>query len=232
MLVKSIKATDAGQDALAGLQMGEFQKIHDWKIENTLIGQTQLSPQWFAIKHPEIYAQIIAGNTEVIKELIDKGLLDPAAVLQHAANSGSTNLLSAMGTFSLLPGGQQNTYGVPDQKTLPQPPAGSGNIHSRIKEEVGMLERGMSGVKIKVIPGQDEQGILDDSYGMIIRVPRNSGGNIDIKLAFLKNYPQTPPDYLEVIVNEEACSFESSVLRHWSGQYILEIVIEVKQYLG
>lgn len=236
VLVTSIKATDAGQDALAGLQMKEFTKIHDWQIENTLIAQTQLSPQWFLINRPEIYAQIIAGNTEVIKELIDKGLMDPAAFASlPALGSGSipyTTVLPGLGMSSLSPGGQQNTYGVPDQKTSPQLPAGSGNVHSRIEEEIRMLERNIPGIKIKASPGQNEQGILDGSYGLAIRVPRNSGGNIDIRLSFLKSYPQTPPDYLEVIVNEEMCPFESSVLRHWSGQYILEIVREVKQYFG
>lgn len=236
VLTLSIKATDAGNDALAQLQMGEFAKVQDWRVENAILQQTQVTPQWLMINRPELYAQLMAGNQEIIKEMIDKGLLDPAGFLNQSANAPANNanqLLSGYGLPGVpgMPGlPPPQSFQNPNTLTPPQPDSVAKDIHSRMREELNYLEK-LPGAKIESKPGTDHRGIPDGSYDLRIRIPRSSGGEIVIYLVCQAGYPQSAPA-MDVEINGESTPFQSATLRRWAGQYLVEIVREVKQYFG
>jgi len=236
VLTTSIKATDTGSDALAQMQMGQFQKVQDWRVDNAILQQTQVTPQWLMINRPELYAQLMAGNQEIIREMIDKGLLDPAGFLNQPSNAPGydpTRILEGYGLGGLpgLPGvtapmGQPS----PNTSATPQLTGGGKDVHSRMREELNLLDK-ISGIRVDQKPGTDERGIPDGSYDLRIRVPRSSGGEIVIYITCQATYPQLPP-ILEIEVNGESTPFQSAILRRWTGQYLVEIVREVKQYFG
>jgi hypothetical protein len=248
VLTTSIKATDAGQDALAQLQMSEFTKVQDWRVDNMIVQQTQVTPQWLMINRPDLYAQLAAGNLEVMKEMIDKGLLDPAGFLNQSASAPGYNPnqllgnmgLPGMGTLQPPAANQPQGYAPPGQPApggptaqLPQgqPTASGGDVHARMRDEIGYLER-LPGAKVDTKPGVDQRGIADGSYDLRIQLPRSSGGLIVIYITVSANYPQTPPASFEVEVNNELTPFQSANLRRWNGQYLVEIVREVKQFFS
>ena len=247
VLTTSIKATDAGNDALAQLQMSQFTKVQDWRLDNEMMRQVKVTPEWLMINRPEIYAQIMAGNQEIIKEMIDKGLMDPAGFLNQAANSPMSNPLQSLSNFGLpgfansgFPGmqglpsptgqsgsGSQNSFG---QSNSPQLGSGQRDVHARMREEISMLQR-QPGAKTESKPGTDSNGIADGSYDLRVRVPRNSGGEIIVYFTCSPDYPQSAP-VMEVEINGETTPFQSAIMRRWTGQYMVEIVREVKQYFG
>jgi len=87
VLVTSIKATDAGNDALARLQFDHLQKVEAWKLDSFMTQNSRVTEEWMIIHRPEIYREIKAGNFALLKEMIDKGLLAPEAFLNERANS-------------------------------------------------------------------------------------------------------------------------------------------------
>jgi hypothetical protein len=193
------------------------------------------------VNRPEIYAQLMAGNMEVVKELIDKGLLDPAGVLNQTSGSPGynpnqiiNNLLS--GGMGGMMGGFQNPQsnsGMPGQQNTGsqgqlQAPTPQQNIHDRIREEIKLLEK-LPGAKTEAKPGTDDYGIPDNSYDLRVRVARGSGGEIIVYFTCPAGYPKTPP-ILAVEINDEEVPFQSAVLRRWIGQYLVEIVHEIRQF--
>jgi hypothetical protein len=243
VLTTSIKATDVGNDALAQLQMGQFTKVQDWRVDNAIMQQTQVTPQWLMINRPELYAQLMAGNQEIIKEMVDKGLVDPAGFLNQPTNAPAynpANFLSGMGIPGLnppnLPNVPNNTPVQSPQGSVPQlsggMPTGGGSkdIHSRMREELPYLEK-LPGVRLESKAGADNRGIPDGSYNLRIRMPRSSGGEIIIYFTCDHSFPQTPP-LMDVEIGGESTPFQSAILRRWNGQYLVEIVREIKQYFG
>lgn len=238
VMVTSIKATDAGNDALAQLQMGEFTKVQDWRVDNAIMQQSQITPQWLMVNRPELYAQLMAGNQEIIKEMIDKGLMDPAGLLNQPTNAPGYNpnqILSGFGLSGIpgLPAGPTPTGQGQNPQTMsntPQLTGGNKDIHTRMREEIDYLEK-MAGAVIKSKPGMDDRNIPDGSYDLQVRIPRSSGGEITLYFTCQSNYPQVPPAF-DIEVNGEATPFQSAILRRWSGQYLIEIAREAKQYFG
>ena len=102
VLVTSIKATDAGTDVLAQQTMKEYTTVRDWQVDSMMIQQSQMTPEWLMVHRPEIYQQLIAGNLEVLKEMIDKGLLDPAGFLNQPTGATPVDPLKLMSSF--IPG--------------------------------------------------------------------------------------------------------------------------------
>lgn len=232
VLTTSIKATDAGADALAQLQMGEFTRVQDWRVDNAILQQTQVTPQWLMVNRPELYARLMAGNQEILREMIDKGLLDPAGFLNQSMGSSTASPIQLLSGYGLggIPGLPQPGTSQSQVTPMPQLSGGSKDIHSRMREEIGYLEK-LPGTKIDSKPGSDDHGIPDGSYDLRVQTPRSSGGKIDIYFTCQAGYPQVPP-LVEIEVDEEFTPFQSATLRRWTGQYLVEIVREVKQYFG
>lgn len=235
VLTSSIKATDTGSDALANLQMGEYTKVQDWRVDNMMLQQSQITPEWLMVNRPELYAQLAAGKLEVMKELIDKGLLDPAGFLNQPAGAPTYDPLKLTNDLLGLNSGlnQQQGVGSVGTNQLPvgntQPTIGK-DIHTRIREELNYLEN-QPGIKVDTKAGMDARGIPDGSYDLRVSLARAGGGNIYLYFTCLPTFPQTPPVF-EVEVDGELTPFESSILRSWRGQYLVEIVREVRQYFG
>lgn len=239
VLTTSIKATDAGSDALAQLQMSEFTKVQDWRVDNAILSQSKITPEWLMVNRPELYAQIMSGNKDIILGMVDKGMLDPAGFLNQPTTAAAYNpfdLLSGFGVMG-IPGMPGLNPGQPSQSSAstngqnnPLLSSGKQDIHSRIREELTYLEK-MAGIKIDSKPGMDGRGIPDGSYNLCVSIPRNSGGDIILYFACQADYPTVVP-FMEVEVNGEATPFQSATLRRWNGQYLVEIVREVKQYFG
>lgn len=242
VLVTSIKATDAGTDSLGQLKSAGFSRITEWQVENEILSRSQITPQWLMVNRPDIYTQYMAGNFEVVKELIDKGLLDPAgilnqtpgaagydpnAMLNQLLSGGMTGLLGGNNQNSQIPQGANGTYGGTQRNQLPahSQPA---SIHDRMREEIRLIEK-LPGVRVEFKPGTDNHGIPDNSYDGMVQVPRGSGGKIAIYFTCLETYPQSPP-VVDVELNGEPVPFQSAILRRWSSQYLIEIVHEVRQY--
>ena len=229
VMVTSIKATDAGSDALAQQQMSEYTQARDSQLSNAISQGTQITPQWLMINRPELYAQLMAGKVQVERELIDKGLLDPAAFLNQPSSSSGFNPSNILGQFGnpMLSG---QFGGGTQQPQITDQSFAQKDSHSRIKEEIGYLKK-ISGVKVENKPGQDNDGIPDGSYDIRMTMPRASGGNITIYFSCSKNFPVDPP-VMDVEVDDEDVPFQSATLRRWAGQYLVEIAREVKQYFG
>jgi hypothetical protein len=236
VLVTSIKATDAGSDMLAQQQMKEFTTLRDWQLDSMMTQQSRITPEWLMIHRPEVYAQLMTGNQALLKEMIDKGLLDPAGFLNQTTGAPPLDVTKLIGTF---PGMGPSAAGLGAPPGLPQPqlPAqatsGSGaaiDIHARMREEVSYLEK-LPGAKIQAKPGSDTIGIPDGSYDVKIDVPRTSGGLITLFVTCPVGYPQKAPE-LDVDVDGQQTPFQSAIMRRWTGQYLVEIAREVKQFFG
>lgn len=231
VMVTSIKATDTGNDVLAQQQMSEFTRVRDWQLDSAIVQGTQITPQWMMINRPEIYAQLMTGNFQVVKELIDKGLLDPAAFLNQPSGAASFDPSNMLGGFMnpMLTGtqfgGNQNAPMLTDQGPAPKK-----DVNSRIREEIGYLKN-LAGASVENKPGQDDDGVPDGSFDIRLTMPRASGGTIAVYITCPNGYPTTPPT-IEVEIDEADTPFQSAVLRRWSGQYLVEIAREVKQYFG
>lgn len=234
--VNTIKAKDTADDALAQQSMKELTAVRDMQLDNVLSAGTNINMNWIMLKHPELAAQIMAGNLEVVKELIDKGLMDPAGFLNQPAagqQPGVGQLLGGMGMPGIpgLSGGQQPAAGPQLMSGGQQPPSQAGkDIHARMREEIDYLER-LPGAKVETQPGTDDRGIPDGSYDLRVTLPRISGGSLVVYLTCSASYPKALPA-IDVEVDGQDTPFQSNILTHWTGQYLVELVREVKQYFG
>ena len=83
VLTTSIKATDAGNDALAAREMTEYERLRDWKLEQETTAQSQVTWAWLLTYRPEVAQRMIETYGMMAKEMIDKGLLDPAGFMNQ-----------------------------------------------------------------------------------------------------------------------------------------------------
>lgn len=235
VLTTSIKATDAGSDALAARQMEEFTRVRDWELEQKTTAQSQVTWAWLLSYRPEVAQQMIETYGMMAKEMIDKGLLDPAGFMNKPLEGpGQTNPMNMLGALGMptmgLSGGQTNQ----PQLTAPggggQATRSTSDIHTRIKEEIGYL-KGLPGAKVEAGAGVDEDGIPDGSYNLCVTLPRSSGGQIVLYFICASGYPAQAP-VVEAEINGQATPFQSATLRRWQGQYLIEIAREAKQWFG
>lgn len=240
VLVTTIKATDTSEDALATQQLSEYTTYRDWQLDQTMLSQSQMTWEWLLVHRPEIAQQMLATYGEVAKEMIDKGLLDPAGFLNQPTDLGQgdmnlanpANLLQNFG-FPGLPG--QSEDDPAQQRHLranaDRSPSSGSDIHTRMREEVRLLQK-ETGVEVETTPGVDSSGIPDGSYNLRVKVPRISGGTIIMYIACLPNYPQHAPA-IDFEVDGQDRSFESTIMRRWNGQqYLVEIAREAKGWFG
>jgi len=236
VITTKIKATDTGNDALASFQKEQWEKVQEFMIEKGLTEQINLSPAWLALNRPEIYAQMLAGNTAVITQMIDKGLVDPAGFLNQPANSNGLSQNSAntfvQNLLGITTGNVQNNQPqTANQTDSPIQLGASGtDDRSRMKEEIRLL-RTITGANVESNPGI-ENGVPDGTYAIKMNFPRSSGGEIVIYFYCPENYPKTSPD-ISIEVDGEETPFQSAVLQRWNRcNYLVEIVREVKQRIG
>jgi hypothetical protein len=242
VLVTSISATDTGVDALAGQQLKEYNTARDWQLDQVMTQQSQVTWEWLLLHRPEVAQQMLATYGQVAREMIDKGLLDPAGFLNQPANSiGPINPAFFLENLGFpgggLFGGQQPPPAMP---TRPQTSISSqltagqsstiSDSHARMREEISYLQK-LPGVTIETQPGVDEHRIPDGSYNLRVNLPRSSGGQITLYFACLPGYPRQPPA-VDAEVDGQDTPFPSAILRRWTGQYLVEIVREAEQRFG
>lgn len=235
ILVTSIK----GADLIAEQNIKEYTTVRDWQLDNAILQQSQVTPQWLMMHRPEIYQQMLAGNTEVLKELIDKGLVDPAGFLNQPVGAEAAswqNVVSNMGAMTGMtmlqtgPGamGQQQPRQIPQDAS---PPAASQDTLSRIKEDIRYL-KAMSGVQAQAGTGVDPStGLPDGTYNFRVEWTAGSGQPVVLLAHCSASYPKESPA-IQIELNGRPAVFESAILRRWSGQYLVEITREVRDYYG
>lgn len=226
VLVTSIKATDAGSDALARMEMERLQTLEQWKTDAYMTQNSRVTWEWILLHRPEVAQQLIQQHGAIIKELVDKGLFDPAGFLNQPTNTPQNNnpfgMLGSLSGFPTLTSGMSNP--PQGQSQLGAGAPSSGDLHSRMREEIGFL---------KGIPGaQVETKLADDgSYLVHMSLPRTSGGELALYLECPVGYPRAAPA-VTVEVDGEETSFQPSLLRRWTGQYLVEIAREAKSFFG
>jgi regulator of protease activity HflC (stomatin/prohibitin superfamily) len=235
VFVTALKPTDAGSDALAKLQFKEFEQRRAWQTQNEMLSQSQITPQWLLINQPEIYKQILAGNTEVLKAYIEHQGGDPARILQQFA-TGAPFDLPGMGPPGMqMPFGGNGQPAVGSGFTPPRLGAGSPSSTgpdalARIREEVELLRK-IPGASVEARAGQVD-GLPDGTYGVEARVPRPAGGMLTLRFDCSAQFPSTAP-MLEVMLDDQPSAFNSVVARQWgTHRYLVEIVNEARQYFG
>lgn len=225
VLVTSIKATDAGSDALAQLDMGRLQTLKQWETDAFITQNSRVTWDWLVMHRPELAAQLIQQHGAIIKELVDKGLFDPAGFLNQPTNTPQANNpfgMMGMGGFPSLVPGMSNPS--PTQPQIGAGASSGGDLHSRMREEIGYL---------KNLPGAQVETRLADDGAYLVRVtlPRTSGGELALVLECPAGYPRTAP-VVTVELDGEETSFQSTLLRRWTGQYLVEIAREAKSFFG
>ena len=236
VLVTSIK----GADIIAEQNIKEYTTVRDWQLDNAILQQSQVTPQWLMVHRPEIYQQILAGNTEVLKELIDKGLVDPAGFLNQPVGTESAIWQNVISNMEMATGMNmlQTGLGAAGQPSAPQllgpsqaPHVAGQDTLARIKEDLRYL-RAASGVQAQAGAGMDTTtGLPDGTYNFRVEWKTGSGQPLTLYFHCPVDYPNDPPSF-RIDLNGKAESFESAILRHWNGQYLVEIAREVRDYYG
>lgn len=239
VMTTSIKALGTEGDALAAYGMETFKRYQDWQLDNSMLQQSRVSWEWLLVNRPEIAQQMISTHGMLAKELVDKGVLDPAAFLNApVGNPGTMPGLNPLGSL-LSPFGQM----LPNAQPPQTPPAQLGqtsapqlsgrvDLQTRLQEERQLLTGQILNAQLDFKANVGSFGRPDGSYAVRITLPRGAGGTIEIYLTCPADYPTRPPTALEVEVNQQPVAFQPSALQRWVGQYLLEIAREVKSYFG
>jgi regulator of protease activity HflC (stomatin/prohibitin superfamily) len=230
VLVTTIKVLDTAGDVIATQQLKEFETIRDWQTDSAITQNSQLTWEWLVRSRPEIAQQLIAIYGEMAREMIDKGWLDPARLLNQPVGKNTVvppDLLE-FGLPGITPWSRISQQSELSGATTPGATiTGSNDIHARMREEIRLLKN-LPGAKVEARPGTNEDG----SYNVRVQIPRNSGGVLTFYFACLKEYPQQAP-VLEVEVDEQPTPYQSEVLSRWSGhQYLVEIVRDLQHRFG
>lgn len=236
VLTTRIKATDTGNDAMATRQLEWWTRMQDAVVNGQIYQHINVTPQYLMLSNPDLYAKLQAGQIEVLKELIDKGMLDPSGIMNQPTRS-TGGAINDIGT-QILSGflGMGIPGHIPDQSpqsggSTPQlnPPAPVNDIHKRIDEEVKMLQK-TPGVQVEVKAGVNERNIPDGSYNLLVAFSSSSNNTqFELFITCLSSYPSQPPE-IELVQNGEDVPFQSTILRRWSGQWLVEIVREIRQF--
>lgn len=229
VMVTTIKATDAGSDALARLQFEALQQIEKWKLDAAITSQSQVTMSWLIQTGHPLAQQIL--------ELAAKYGMDPNDLLSRSLGSGQASSLGSSNIMgrsvpNLLSPGMASGPALPSARQDSTRSQGGADVHDRIREDVSYLEK-IPGARVHAKAGMDNSGIPDGSYDLKVDMPRSSGGTITLYLECPAGYPSRAP-MLAIDVDGQAASFQSAVLRRWTGQgqYLVEIAREVKQYFG
>ena len=225
VLVTSIKATDAGSDALARIQFDVLEQIERWKLDAAITSQSQVTMSWLIQTRDPIVPQILEISAkygidpdELLRRMLGSGQASPSGSINVMGRPVSSLMQPEGGSPALLPGHQN-----------PPNPSGGDDVHSRVGEDIRLLEK--DGAKVEFKFGTDKRGIPDGSYDIRVHMPRSSGVMITLYFTCPAGYPNRAPA-LAVDVDGQETQFRSAVLRRWTGQglYLVDIAREVKQY--
>lgn len=248
-----------GADPIAQQHIKEFTTVRNWQLDSTITLNTRVTPEWLLINRPEIYQQIIAGNTTVLKELIDKGLLDPAGFLNQPTGALPPNISAMLGQLAggfqapgLPSAGARPTGPVttPPLGFSPQPPtqlppatppspAPASDARARVKEDLEYLRefaKQLPDARASAAAVIDEAtGLPDGRYVLEFHFTSGAAGQlqrrIQIKVKCPVGYPRQAP-LLEVQEDGQLVDFPSVVLGKWNSGYAVEIAREVHGYYG
>jgi hypothetical protein len=232
VIITTLKALDSGDDALSQQTMDEYTQVRNWQIDSTILQNSQMDMRIMLLQaSPD-------ERIKIIRDLIDKGYMDPAGgfLVQPAGSNASdpsqmmNNLLSGFGANPNFPSQSGGTTGSFRQLTGSQQTYPGQNMQTRMAEEVNYL-KSIPGANVQTKPGVDNNGVHDGSYSLMVDVPKNSGGNLVCYFYCSPNYPDLPPS-LSLVVNGQDYPFESSNLRSWRKQYLIEIVREILAGVG
>jgi len=221
VLVTTIKAGSVGKDVLAQQQLKEYTSVRDWQLDSKITQQSKVTWEWLLMHRPEIAQKYLDTYGTLAKEMIDKGLLDPAGFLNQPANSQGQIGANPMGMFPGLFPGMPGQTAQPQQITAGQP---GQDLHKRMSEETQYL----SG-----IPGANVETKLlgNGAYNLRVVYPSVSGKQITLYIVCQVGYPQKAPSVI-VEVDGQEIAFQSSILQRWNGQYLVEIAREAKNRVG
>ncbi|MGV8026692.1 MAG: SPFH domain-containing protein [Anaerolineaceae bacterium] len=237
IFITKLSMLDTQNDALGQQELDSHIRIQNLHLDNTIMQNTRITPEWLIINRPDLYKAIQDGKIEVLKILSDSGaIIDPASFLNQPLNMNANNdptllnnLLSEFG-LDLTQSGNKIPINNSNQLVSPNPFLHTKNLQDRMDEEISYLKK-LPGAKVKIGIGKNDNDIPDNSYNIMIEIPKNSGGTIVCYIACKKEYPIQPPS-IEIEVNGEETPFESSILRHWNQQYLIELVREVIDFSG
>ena len=241
VLVTSIKATDTAGDALASQTMSEFTKMRDWQLDTEMTSNSRVTWEWMLIHRPEVAQQLIVTYGSLAKEMIEQGALNLSSFLNTPANGGMVNgpasILSGLGlpgTGQSFPGNPPGFRpGVPSASPAwsasPEPPpalqlSAASSLAARMREELDYL-RQQSELSI------DHRSAADGSQLLRIIMRRTSGSPAEIYCTCPANYPQAAP-VIEAEIDGQSFPIQSLALRTWRGQFLIEIMREIRQQIG
>ena len=232
VIITNLNALDSGEDALSQQSLGEYETFRNWQLDSTILQNSQMDLRTILLQaSPD-------ERINIIRDLIDKGYMDPAGGFlaqpsSYSASDPSQMLNNLLAGF----GGNQNPQslpgrwpGVPNQLNPSKQTTPEQSSQTRIVEEVNML-KSIPGAIVDTKPGVDANGIHDGSYMLRVDVPKNSGGKITCYISCESRYPDIPPLF-SIEVNGEDYQFESSNLKCWRRQYLIEIVREAIAAIG
>ena len=200
-----IKATDTGNDALATFQKESYERVQTYLINNRLA----ITPETLLYSNPEIYMQLLAGKQEVLRAMIDKGLLAPEGILnQPLENNGQEYLKDTSGWLdSLLPGTPKPAPVTENPNPPAQIPSPAGNDQSRIQEDIRYIKNGISGSNVKPNMVLDDNGVQTGGFTLKVDFPRISGGEMaTVEFTCPASYPTEKP-VAKLMVNGEERRF-------------------------
>jgi len=237
VLVTSI----TGADPVAQQHIKEYTTVRNWQLDSAITLNTRVTPEWLMINRPEIYQQLLAGNTTLMKELIDKGLLDPSGFMNQPAGTVHPNIANVIGllggaTLPQFPGLSPvptPLHGLSSQ-TAPVTPPG-GDVRARIQEDLEYLRefaKTVPGATASAAAVADQSTELPDGrYIFNLEFVSRAGNTYTLTIRCPVGYPKVSPT-LEVMEDGKPVPFPSAVLSRWSANYIVEIAREVQDYYG
>jgi hypothetical protein len=232
VIITNLKALDSGEDALSQQSMDEFQTFRNWQLDSAILQNSQMDIRTMLLQaSPD-------ERIKIIRDLIDKGYMDPAGgfLVQPSSKSNANpsqifnNLLAGNNFSSPQQARLESTYGFQNNNNLSTQNNQGQYTQSRMNEEINLLKT-LPGAHVDVKSGTDSNGLFNGSYIVRVDMPKSSGGTIVCVFSCGPNFPDTPPRYA-VEVDGEDTPFESSNVRGWRKQYLFEIVREVIASVG
>ena len=227
IIIIKLRALDTGDDAMSQQIMDEYTTVRNWQIDSTILANSPMD-MMMMLKQASPDKRI-----ELLQDMVDKGYLDRAGNLLNQStgnpqseypNQMMDQLLSGFGSgMSQAPG--TNFMGGQNQLLTGNNANTGQDRNTRMREEINLLKQ-IPGIEVETKSGIDVDGLPNNFTNFKVDAPKQSGGKIVCYIACGPEYPGEPP-LLMVEVDGEDYPYESSNMRNWRGQYIVEIVREV-----
>lgn len=228
IIITKLKALDSGDDALSRQIMDEYTTVRNWQVDSAILANTQMDIMTM-LKQASPDKRI-----ELLQDMVDKGFMDPAGGFlnqptlnnqqSYQPNQSMNELLSG------FIGGQTNQFSTQNQ--LGNHQLNSGKFANkgqdrdlRMRDEIRLFKQ-IPGINVDTKTGLDDDGLPNGFFNFRIQAPKQSGGEVVCYFACSPDYPSEPP-LMMVEVDGDDYPFESSNLRNWRQQYLVEIIREV-----